>query len=254
MAKNRNIKYKSVQLLDYYRKKRKSWRDLYPSEKAVFKKISGAGKPLGEVLDVGCACGGLGKALRGRFRLDSYTGVDIHAKLIKFAEDNVDPGLDCDFICGDILDLELTKEFDTVVSLSCADWNIETEKMVRVLWGRVKRGGNLLISLRLAENEGINDIRKSFQYIDPKGNGAKNEVANYAVFNLKDALDMFRSLRPKPGLIGAYGYWGRPSPTAVTCYDKLVFAVFYINKGSAGECRMKLNLPGDFHNYGQKIS
>lgn len=241
-------------MLANFSKKRRSWQHLYPSEKMIFKELAGKSGWLGDVLDAGCACGGLSLALKDRFHIDSYTGVDIHADLINFAGENINSGINSDFICADILELELTKEFDTVISLSCADWNIETEKMVCALWRRVKHGGNLVISLRLTDKSGINDIRKSFQYIEPEGRTAGGEVANYVVFNINDALKMMKSLSPKPSLIGAYGYWGRPSQTAVTCFKKLVFAVFYLKKGSDGECRLKLKLPKDLYDDGQKIS
>ena len=246
MALNRNIKYKSKWLLAYFSKKRKLWRDFYPSEKKVFKKIFAQTRSLGDVLDVGCACGGLGRALSSTFKLDSYTGVDINSELIRFARKDIKSGIKCDFFCGDILDLKFTKDFDTVVSLSCADWNIEVEKMVRACWRRVKLGGYFVISLRLTGGRGVNDIRRSFQYIGQDDPGAKPEIANYVVFNLREALALMKGLSPKPGLIGAYGYWGKPSPTAVTAFKKLVFAVFYLKKGAARQGRLELDLPKDF--------
>ena len=42
---------------------------------------------------------------------------------------------------------------------------------------------------------------------------------------------MIKNLQPIPKFIGAYGYWGQPSPTAVTPFKKILFVVFYIQKG-----------------------
>ena len=37
---------------------------------------------------------------------------------------------------------------------------------------------------------------------------------------------------PHAGHLLGYGYWGKPSPTAVTPYCALVFAVFALQKGT----------------------
>jgi 2-polyprenyl-3-methyl-5-hydroxy-6-metoxy-1,4-benzoquinol methylase len=74
----KNIEYKSRGIQIYYSCNRSKWEALYPSERWVFTKLAGSEGFLGDVLDVGCACGGLGTALSQKFRLTSYTGVDIN--------------------------------------------------------------------------------------------------------------------------------------------------------------------------------
>jgi hypothetical protein len=51
-----------------------------------------------------------------------------------------------------------------------------------------------------------------------------------------------------PGEINAYGYWGAPSASAVTPYERLCFSAFSIRKrnGNAGGApRFDLNLPAE---------
>ena len=59
----KNIEYKSREIQDYYSCNRSTWEEFYPSERWVFTKLAGSEGFLGDVLDVGCACGGLGAAL-----------------------------------------------------------------------------------------------------------------------------------------------------------------------------------------------
>lgn len=228
---NRNIKYKSKQILEFYSSNRQRWDVFFPSERWVFKRISDKIGTFGDILDVGCACGGLGRALSEKFVVSSYTGVDINKDAINWAKEKQKLGIPINLIAGDIVELELINRYDMVVSLSCADWNIETDKIIDACWERVTPGGYFVISLRLTTEKAINNIEKSYQYINFSGDEEKPEVANYVVFNFREALMMINELSPAPETIGAYGYWGTPSSTAVTPYGRLVYAVFYINKG-----------------------
>jgi len=244
----KNLRYKSSQIQTYYSCNRCRWEDFYPSEKWVFTKLAGEQRFLGDVLDVGCACGGLGAALTQTFQLRSYTGVDIHQEAIAWAEKERQLPVPTTFLAADILELNLGATFDLVVSLGCADWNIESEKIIEACWGHVKAAGHLVLSLRLTPGPGVNDIHTSYQAINFSGQETTPELANYVVFNFSEILQLMQSLRPKPGLIGAYGYWGKPSPTAVTPFERLVFAVFYLRKGNGDanhHTQGEFNLPLD---------
>ena len=245
---NKNIRYQTKQITDYYSSHRRAWKELYPSEQWVFEKIANENGGLGDVLDVGCACGGLSVALQEKNMLSSYTGIDIHEEAIGWAGNNIEFGFPVEFIAGDIIELELSKQYDTVISLGCADWNVESRKIIDACWKNVKAGGNFIISLRLTPGEGINNIKKSYQTIIFSGREDQPEKANYVVFNVNEAVRMLRLLDPSPDLIGCYGYWGKPSSTAVTPYKRLIFAVFYIKKRTGdylGEIRTDYNLPKD---------
>jgi SAM-dependent methyltransferase len=245
---NRNIPYNSDEILAYYSCSRRAWEEFYPSERHVIDLLAARRSgSLGSVLDVGCACGGLGEALSGHTGIDGYTGVDIHEASVAWAQDNLELGVSSRFIAGDILDLDLAESFDTVFSLSCVDWNVETEAMLEACWEHVRPGGYFVLSLRLSPSTSVNDIARSFQYVDFTGANEDAEVANYVVFSLPDAVRMLASLEPAPDLVGAYGYWGAPSETARTPFERICFAVCYVRKPlePAEETRLELDVPAD---------
>ncbi|MGE0268318.1 MAG: class I SAM-dependent methyltransferase [Candidatus Omnitrophota bacterium] len=246
---SQNITYTSDEILKFYSANRQAWADFYPSEQWVFEHIAGEKGHLGGVFDVGCAGGGLGAALCERFNLESYTGIDIHQGIIDWAKEHRALKVDSDFIAGDISTLNLDRQFDLVVSLGCADWNIETDKIIGECWDKVKPGGYFVVSLRLTTARTVNDITKSFQYINFSGNDREPEKANYVVTNYREAIVLFSSLNPLPEIIGAYGYWGNPSSTAQTPFERILFSVFYIRKGAEDkrDCRTELFLPADVY-------
>lgn len=249
-----NIHYQTSQLAAYFAAHRRCWDEFYPSERWIFERIGSSPGGFGRVLDIGCAIGGLGRALEEKFTLASYHGLDINQGAISLAQRQ--GGLTCPsrFDCADIVEYDSAGDeaFDTVASLSVADWNLETNAIIEACWRRVAPGGRLIISLRLTDREGIRDPETSFQPITSqdgtKPNMGENvEIAPYVVLNGGEALRLFLDLRPAPFEIIAYGYWGMPSKTAVTPYEKLAFAVLSISRGEAendaSETRMECHLP-----------
>jgi SAM-dependent methyltransferase len=247
-----NIIYKSAgisRLFDGYRDK---WDDFYISERWAFDKIGSIKKTFGRVLDVGCGMGGLGLAISSRYPLEEYHGVDINAQVIDGAKEKQSRfKVPVTLQCGDILKVrELSKaSYDTVFSLSCADWNIETESIIDRCWQFVKPGGFFVMSLRLTPGKGVNNIKKSYQPIEWDNKGKPAEIANYVVFNTREFFRMVEAFKPRPSNIYGYGYWGPPSKTAVTPYKKLVFGVVIIQKNDVddkkGHIAAELNFPLD---------
>ncbi len=246
-----NISYQTAELARYFDGYRNKWSDFYPSERWVIERVATESAGLGRVLDVGCAQGGLGKALAQQKLLRSYAGIDINGPAIAGAlQESTRLGVPTRFECADILKGAAFRResFDTVFNLSCADWNVETNRIIDASWRKVAPEGHLIISLRLTGGKGINDIRRSYQPIVSEGAAQESaERANYVVFNVNDALRLF-ALLPRAERLLAYGYWGKPSSTAVTPYQSLVFAVFAIKKGvedrktPSSELRLPLSL------------
>lgn len=228
-----NIVYRGDDIAQYYSRHRGNWDGFYKSEQWIFERVVHAGSgSFGHVLDVGCAAGGLGLALAERAHVSSYTGVDVNRPAIDAARARSYP-IPSMFHAADILDCpELgDKVFDTVFSLSAADWNVETDAVIAEGWRRVKPGGCLVISLRLTPGEGVKDIERSYQYICFEGTPtASTEIAPYVVFNTSEALSLFAHQEPAPVDVLGYGYWGAPSAMARTCFERLVFAVFAVRK------------------------
>lgn len=254
--KKRNIVYKTDELINYFKDNRRKWSQFYPSEKWILEKAAGVKGGMGSVLDIGCAAGGLGAALEQRFSVKEYVGVDINSQAIDYARSNkMKYPHRSRFICGDILKVNAVggKKFDNVFSLSCADWNVATEDIVRECWRHVSPGGNFILTLRLTSSRSLLDMSGSFQYIHygdgPLGKVSRYEKAPYIVLNFGDAMAMLSGLSPRPARITAYGYWGPPSKTARTKYKRLVFAALAVSKSAGTEkyTAGEFHLPADLY-------
>lgn len=187
-----------------------------------------------DILDAGCACGGLGEALETRYKnIAYYCGVDINEEAILYAQANSTLKIPHDFICGDIARFDQERLYDIVISLSCVDWNVETDRMLNLCWNKVKPGGYMIISLRLTNGRTINNISEGYQYIVfEEGKDKATEIANYVVYNWKEIIEKFCVFDHQTDLIKAFGYWGKPSDTAVIEYNRLCFTVFALHKNT----------------------
>ena len=198
----KNIVYKSDQIEKYFSKNRIVWEDFYESERRIITALdlnSGS-----KVLDIGCGCGGLGIAIKNKFGVSDYVGIEINAVAAETGKRlnplaNIYSG---DFV--DISNLELqSKEFDVVFSLSCFDWNIQFSKMLDMAWKHVAPGGSLVLTLRLTKEASCTDMNISYQYINYEGLRL-GERAAYVVLN---AAQLFRDLTLlEPSKIKGYGY------------------------------------------------
>jgi SAM-dependent methyltransferase len=239
----KNIVYKTDWLARYFSENRVKWQHFYESERIIIDQLHLDSSHT--VLDIGCGCGGLGLALREKFDVDDYTGVEINSPA---AEAGRAMNQKANIFCGDILDLSQNelkdKHFNVVFSLSCVDWNVRFSDMLAAAWNHVLPGGYLVSTFRLTEGEGCNDIKQSYQYIN-FDEILEGEIASYVVLNAEDLLQQLSVFNPSE--IRAYGYWGTPSATAVTLYDKLCFAAFSIRKRSDDiePPRYNLSLPAE---------
>lgn len=227
----KNINYQTDEIARYFARHRVAWQQFYDSERCIIEQLH-----LGRsqsILDLGCGCGGLGLALRDRFEIKNYTGVEIN-KLAAETARKLNPN--AHILYGDILDLSRDalygERFDVVFSLSCVDWNIQFSDMLAVAWNHVLPGGYLVSTFRLSAGEGCNDIERSYQYINFERK-LEGERASYVVLNAKALVELLRSFDPSE--INAYGYWGAPSSTAVTPYERLCFAAFSVRKRASGD-------------------
>jgi hypothetical protein len=116
--------------------------------------------------------------------------------------------------------------------------------MLSAAWEHVKPGGNLIATFRLTTDVGIDDMKQSYQYINFDGK-MEGECASYVVLNGAELIHKIIGLNP--AAIVADGYYGQPSASAVTPYDKLCFCAFSIKKRNDDNVPVKisLNLPED---------
>lgn len=237
-----NLVYQTDQLVRYFKKNRVTWKQFYESERVIIKQLHLDRHHT--ILDIGCGCGGLGLALAEQFGTEGYIGVESNT-LAAAAGQVMNPR--GQILCGDILDLSRDvlheKRFDVVFSLGCVDWNIRFSDILATAWNHVLPGGYLVSTFRLTTEEGCSDFEKSYQYIN-YDKILEGERASYIVLNAKSLMQQLIDFNTSE--INAYGYWGAPSATAVTPYDRLCFAAFSIRKrktDNVDALRCYLNLP-----------
>jgi ubiquinone/menaquinone biosynthesis C-methylase UbiE len=239
---SKNLIYKTDSIAEYFSSNRICWDQFYDSEKRTISKLQLNNQST--ILDIGCGCGGLGLSLKEKFGVQCYTGIDINCQAIGEAKRLNPYGY---FISDDFLAVSptLIKEnsYDAVFSLSCFDWNLEFDQMLTRAWSFVKKGGWLVATFRLVNGLGCNDMKKSYQYINYKGD-LSGELAPYVVFNGDQLISKLLMMDPDC-LIGC-GYFGPPSKTAVTPYGQICFSAIAIKKRSddlVAKTKIFLELP-----------
>lgn len=225
-----NIRYTAGDIEQFYREHRVTWEQFYESERVMFERLGLNAEST--VLDLGCGCGGLGLALKERFGVTDYTGVEINEQATETGRvlypEACMINADVLAIPADVLPHE---QFDVVVSLSCIDWNLRFLDMLETAYSYVKPGGWFLSSFRLTTEATSNDIQQSWQYINFDGK-KEGEIAPYVVMNARELIELLRSLQHDT--IAAYGYWGNPSTTAETPHEKICFTVAAVKKAADG--------------------
>lgn len=239
----KNTAYKTSEIAKFFKSNRIKWEDFYPSEKAVISQLNLNSKS--RVLDLGCGCAGLGLALREKFSLDKYYGIEISPEAVKVAKKIYPKATIFEGDMLEVLDKMMVDErFDAVFSLSCIDWNYEFLPMFKLAWEKVSIGGFLVGTFRCVLDS-REDLIREFQYINYSGK-LEGELAPYIVVNAKYLFEKIYQLNPSQVI--ATGYWGTPSITAVTSYQSICFLAVAIQKkldGSNSIIQKKYTLPDD---------
>lgn len=223
------LNYKSKDAAIYFSQNRNDLDDFYKSEKFVLnsliKSISNFNGKHG-ILDIGCAAGGLGKALNDKLNGKlKYIGIDINPLSIEFGQKI---NKDLHLIQGDFREeiLKLSNErINTVISLSCIDWNNDFNKSIKIIRNYCKQNkSDFIFTFRTAQ-KGINNIKESYQYVNYK-NLKEGEIATYVVLSHNELKDIIKSFKPKEIKISAYK--GTPSKVAVTPHKELIFGCIWL--------------------------
>jgi SAM-dependent methyltransferase len=243
MNNNKNV---GEVISNYFSINRQSFEEFYPSEKKTIEFVmSNLNAYEKTILDVGCASGGLYNALKEAYNIN-YTGIDIVDESIIVAKNKFP---ECDFICGDISNIQIQKQFDIVFSLSCIDWNLGKglfEKLFEKLYSFVKDKGYLIISLRISCDDKLKND-DSFQYINFNGEKVGEKV-QYGILGMTDLISVLNNSKYL-SKVYVNGYEGNPSVTAVTKHKKLLFVVLALEKTTENKKIIKiLDLPKKYQN------
>ena len=150
----KNINFKSPDISNFFSKNRVKWHHLYPSEKDVFKFLFKKYTPK-SILDIGCACGGLGHIFSKKLPNSSYTGIEINDLAYCEAKKNFKNIHNIDF-----MKFNSNLKYDLCISLSCIDWQNNFDKMFIKAWNHVSKNGYLFLTARLTNERSIKNIKE----------------------------------------------------------------------------------------------
>lgn len=225
------------ELLEFYANHRNRPEDLYPSERRFLPWLATQAK---SVLDVGCAAGGFANIWRHYQPKIRYAGVDVSVSLIDAAR-RFFPG--AEFFVGNCAKgLSLPDGYAEIVqALGWLHWEPEYRNSLRELWRLC--GRHLFFDVRLvAEGQRQIDGRQQMAFTHAWDG---TTTTPYLCVEWPSFAALLMSLRPK--MILGYGYWGKPSDTAMNVPAQICFATFVLEKAQpthgAERPRLGLEMP-----------
>ena len=230
-------KWETKKIREFYSNNRITWDQLYNSQKEILEKAN-----LNEssnILDLGCACGGLYKILNKKYKINKYTGIDINPQCIQYASEIYK---DVEFINDDISKMSNDKfheKFDFVISFGFIDCSNSFYGTFEKITNFLKPDGKLIFDLRLTDKEDLLNINKSFQYLDYTGEkiGEKIPYNVVNIFNFKEYLEKkFKNFD-----CYSIGYNLAPSKNAVLDYKEICFSTWLLKP--SGSNQKKIDLP-----------
>ena len=229
-----------VNVFEYYKTHRKTYEDLYDSEKYFLDQLNLDNY---NILDIGCALGGFYEIFSSLGKNISYTGVDVSPKLIQFAK-HLHPNVNF-FLIDPSLNTQVFPEnnFDLVFSSGVFHLNKEWQSLLLNAY-RLTRN-YLLIDFRILPDQSlVGKIRLNL------GMNAENPPEiDYFILNINELLDIFLHLNPLPQSIRSYGYYRPVSEDAELEIQTVCMSFFLIEKPQKQEPKnidFSFNLPDDF--------
>ena len=220
--------------VNWYDNYRCSLDDLFPSETHYLKEFCYSAENL---LDVGCAVGGMSKIILELNQKIHYEGVDISEKMIDQAKKNY-PNIP--FYVVDGIELPYSDEhFDSVLSFGTLVHEQKWKDLLTELW-RVT-SNQLILDVRLtSEQPTLSNIKRSF-VVDGSNMPYPYVVINSSEFFMfiQDELNGIKS-------INAYGYWGRANEftTMPDDYSQICMVGLILKKKPGNiENKLSFNLP-----------
>lgn len=214
-----NKPFETSYFLDYYKNYRNNKEDLFDSEKYFFEKLNFHKK---NILDVGCAKGGLYNMISTLESEFEYTGIDFSAKMIDAAK-KLNQG--ANFLLKDAKKTEFkNNSFDIVIALGVfvheKDWGTLLKELYRI----TKK--QLFFDIRLTSYKTVNDLKKSY-VLD-----GSNIKYPYVIVNKDDFYSKLKSLKLSSKKINEYGYNGKPNEFVICGkeYKNIEIKTFLINK------------------------
>lgn len=97
------------------------------------------------ILEIGCGTGYLTEILCRKFHNAKITAIDIAPGMIEYANNKLNK-YNINFICNDIEELELSENYDLIISNATFQWLNNTELTLKKLYNSLNYGGSIIFS------------------------------------------------------------------------------------------------------------
>lgn len=114
-------------------------------------------KKFNSVLEVGCATGILTREMAQNVECTKYTSNDIVEESVKYVKEIIP---ECEFIAGDIEELNLNEKYDLIISNACLQWCSDIENTFKKLFDALNDNG--IIAISIFGDENLKEIKSSF--------------------------------------------------------------------------------------------
>lgn len=180
---------------EYYKNYRDKKDDLFESEiHFIYKFIENANN----VLDVGCATGGMYKILSNLKKDIKYEGIDISKNLIKIASEEY-PNINFQLGDGSSLEYE-DNSYDGIISFGTTVHDQNWEKLLKECYRVTKN--SFIFDVRLTRKKTLSKINDCYVF---DGTGMKYP---YVILNIWDFLKFLKNLDNNPKIY-LFGYSGK---------------------------------------------
>lgn len=227
-------------VIEYYRRNRKTISGLYDSEKYFLTKLN---LDNFRILDIGCAEGGFYDIFTSLAENVLYTGVDVSEKMITIAK-QLYPDAEFYSVDPELRNLRFEdNSFDLVFSSGVFHLNSSWREMLKAGYRKSKR--YMLIDFRILPDRSVTG-KMQLSYGKPDSDSPK---IDYFVIDINELMTIIKGFSPVPKSVAAYGYYHQVSDDADIDLDKVCMAFFLIEKdlnNNYDKINFELDLPDDF--------
>lgn len=213
-------------ILSFFEKNRLTKNDIYPSEWFFLDKkiVNGI-----NILDIGCAKGGMANILSECVQDFSYVGVDINAHMIESAKKKYPQHLFYQINEDDYSILGDT-QYDLVICLGILHLHESWRHTIKVAWQHTQ--GSLILDLRETYHASIENKALAYFKMDFTNTNSitPNYFLPYNIINSTESLRTIHEICSDASKISYYGYTQAVSELAVSPIKKLMATVYCIER------------------------
>ncbi len=213
-------------ILNFFDHQRTTTADIYPSEWFFIKDKLVEGL---QVLDIGCAKGGMAAVISEHLRQFSYTGVDINQRMIAAARQRFPQHAFHQVNEFDYSPLN-GQQFDLVLCLGILHLHEMWRHTIATAWAHTKQ--TLILDLRESHLPTIEDKKIAYfrmNFSDAQADNASYQLP-YNIINTGEALQLIHTICSDAKRIAHYGYTHPVSKLAVCPFTTVMANVYCIER------------------------